>query len=143
MRSVRTTEAVTLLDQLTVLYLEDDPDTREVMTVGLGRHGARVLATETAQMALLLFEQHHPDVIVADLELADTELDGWRFMQAVRDLPTERAKRTPAIAVTAHNEPADRLKSLSAGYTLHMAKPVTPDQVAQRIRLLIPRAVSP
>jgi CheY-like chemotaxis protein len=126
-----------LLDNLTVLYLEDDPDTREVMIVGLERHGGRVVATESAQIALLLFEQHRPDVIVADLELADPELDGWRFMQAVRDLPAEREKRTPAIALSVHNTPADRLKSLSAGFTLHVAKPLPPDELAVRIALLV------
>jgi CheY-like chemotaxis protein len=124
-----------LLDGLTVLYLEDDQDTREVMVLGLERHGARVLATDSVQAALLTFQQHRPDVVIADLELP--ELDGWMLIQSLRELPSEREKRTPAIAVTVHNEPADRLKSLSAGFTLHMAKPLAPDQLAQRIALLV------
>ena len=124
-----------LLDGLTVVYLEDDDDTREVMTVGLESHGARVLASESAQHALLVYETERPDVIIADLRLP--ELDGWTFMQAVRDMPAERARRTPAIAVTAHNTAADRLKSLWAGFTLHMAKPLSPDQLAARIALLV------
>jgi CheY-like chemotaxis protein len=125
-----------LLDGITVLYLEDDPDTREVMTVGLERQGARVIATDSAQVALLSWESQHPDVIVADLELADPQLDGWRFMEAGRSMASERVKRTPAIALSVHNEPADKLKSLSAGFTLHMAKPVSADQLAVRISLL-------
>ena len=124
-----------LLDGLTVVYLEDDADTREVMTVGLESHGARVLASDSAQHALLVYETEHPDVIIADLRLP--ELDGWAFMQAVRDMPAERERRTPAIAVTAHNTAADRLKSLWAGFTLHMAKPLSPDQLAARIALLV------
>ena len=124
-----------LLDGITILYLEDDRDTREVMVLGLERHGARVLATDSVQAALLTFEEHGPDVVIADLELP--ELDGWMLIQSLRDLPSQRVKRTPAIAVTAHNEPADRLKSLSAGFTLHMAKPLSPDQLAQRIALLV------
>jgi CheY-like chemotaxis protein len=126
-----------LLDSVTVLYLEDDRDTREMMSLGLERHGARVLSTDSAQAALLMFEQHHPDAVVADLELGDPELDGWMFMRAVRELPSEQHKRTPAIALTVHNEPADKLKSLSAGYTLHVAKPLTPEQLATRIALLV------
>ena len=126
-----------LLGGLTVLYLEDDRDTREMITLGLEREGARVLGTDSAQNAVLLFEQHQPHVIVADLELEDPELDGWMFMRAVRDLPSEHEKRTPAIAVSVHNEPADRAKSMSAGFTLHMAKPVTPYQLAARIVLLV------
>jgi CheY-like chemotaxis protein len=124
-----------LLDGLAILYLEDDRDTREVMMLGLRRHGAQLFGTYSAQIALLLFEQHQPDVVIADLELADPELDGWTFMRAVREM--EQEKRTPAIAVSVHNEPTDRLKSLSAGFTLHVAKPVTPDELAGRIALLV------
>ena len=124
-----------LLDGLKVLYLEDDADTREVMRVGLEREGARVLATDSAQYALLLFEAERPDVILSDIRLP--EVDGWRFMEVVRDLPSERERRTPAIAITVQNSPADKLKSLSAGFTLHMAKPLTPDQVAARVALLV------
>lgn len=126
-----------LLEGLTVLYLEDDRDTREVMTLGLERHAGRVFGTYSAQIALLLFEEHAPDVIIADLELADPELDGWTFMRAVRELPGQREKRTAAIALSVHNEPADKAKSLSAGFTLHVAKPITPDQLASRIALLV------
>ena len=126
-----------LLDGLTIVYLEDDAVTREGIVLGLERHGARVLATFSAQVALLAVEAQRPDVIVADLELADPELDGWTFMRAVRDLPAEQERRTHAIALTVHNEPADRLKSLSAGFTLHVAKPLTPDQLANRISLLV------
>jgi CheY-like chemotaxis protein len=124
-----------LLEGLTVLYVEDDEDTREMMVVGLERQGARVVATDSAQAALLMFEQEKPDIVVADLELP--ELDGWMLIQALRDLPSEREKRTPAIAVTVHNEPADKLKSLSAGFTLHMAKPLSPEQLALRLALLV------
>jgi CheY-like chemotaxis protein len=126
-----------LLDGLTVLYLEDDRDTREVMVLGLEGHGARVFATYSAQIALLLFEQHEPDVVMADLELADPDLDGWMFMRAVREVEAERERRTHAIALSVHNTPADRLKSLSAGFTLHVAKPLTPDELASRIALLV------
>lgn len=126
-----------ILDGLTIVYLEDDRETREGMTVGLEYYGARVVANDSAQIALLAVEQHRPDVIVADLELADPQLDGWMFMRAVRDLASERGKRTPAIAVSVHNEPAERMKSLSAGFTLHVAKPVTPADLAGRIAQLV------
>ncbi len=126
-----------LLDGLSILYLEDEPDTREVIALGLARHGARVQATDSAPAALLMFERQPPDVVVADLELP--EVDGWTFMSAVRGLPAEREKRTLAIALTVHNTRADKLKSLEHGFTLHMAKPLTPDQLALRIALVLGR----
>jgi CheY-like chemotaxis protein len=124
-----------LLDGLNILYVEDEPDTREVIAFGLERHGAHVCATDSAPAALLMFETQRSDVVIADLELPD--VDGWSFISALRKLPAEREKRTLAIALTAHNTRADKLKSLESGFTLHMAKPLTPDQLAQRIALVL------
>lgn len=124
-----------LLDGLSILYVEDEPDTREVIAFGLERNGARVCATDSAPAALLMFETQRADVVIADLELPD--VDGWTFIRALRNLPAEREKRTLAIALTVHNTRADKLKSLECGFTLHMAKPLTPDQLAQRIALVM------
>lgn len=124
-----------LLDGLNILYLEDEPDTREVIAFGLERHGAHVSATDSAPAALLMFETQRADVVIADLELPD--VDGWSFIRALRKLPAEREKRTLAIALTVHNTRADKRKSLECGFTLHMAKPLTPDQLAQRIALVL------
>jgi CheY-like chemotaxis protein len=111
------------------------------MALGLERHGARGHATDSASAALLMFETQRPDVVIADLE--PPEVDGWSFMKAVRNLPPERQKRTPAIALTAHNTPADEIKSLENGFTLHTAKPLSPDQLAQRIALLLGTTAKP
>jgi len=73
-----------LLDGPSILYLEDDSDTREVMALGLELHGARVQATDSASAALLMFETQRHDVALADLELP--EVDGWTFMKAPRKL---------------------------------------------------------
>ena len=124
-----------LLDGLNILYVEDEPDAREVIAFGLERHGARVRATDSAPAALLMFETQRTDVVIADLELP--EVNGWTFISALRKLPSEREKRTLAIALSAHNTHADKVKSLESGFTLHMAKPLSPDQLAQRIALMM------
>lgn len=49
----------------------------------------------------------------------------------------ERAKRTPAIALTADERPGTRANSPSAGYALRLTKPVSPDDLAHRVALLI------
>jgi CheY-like chemotaxis protein len=126
---------VALLDGVTVLYLEDDSAARATMSRGLERLGARVLPVASAQMALLAFEEHQPDVIVSDLSLPD--VDGWAFLRAVRGLPSEREKRTPAIMLTADSAPGVRKRSLLAGYALHLTKPVPPDALANRVALLL------
>jgi CheY-like chemotaxis protein len=47
-----------------------------------------------------------------------------RFMLRVRQLPTERGGRIPAVALTAYARTEDRLKALRAGYQMHMPKPI-------------------
>lgn len=126
-----------LLAGVTVLYVEDDTDTREMMTVALRRYGARVLTAESAQMALLLFEEEQPDVIVSDLSLPD--VDGCALLRAMRALRSGRMARTPAVLVTAHDGPGVRSSSLSAGYALHLTKPVSPDDLAHRVAVLAKR----
>jgi CheY-like chemotaxis protein len=85
-------------------------------------------------MALLLLQEHRPDVIVSDLALPD--LDGWALLRAVRGLPSERRNPTPAILLSAHDSPDDRKRSLAAGYAIHLSKPLLPGDLARRIRLL-------
>src|SRR2546422_5976772 len=52
-----------LLDGLNIPYVEDEPDTREVIAFGLERHGAHVCATDSAPAALLMFETQRTDVV--------------------------------------------------------------------------------
>lgn len=112
------------LQGVTVLLVEDDHDTREALAACLRLHAAEVLEAACAQDAFLLLETRRPDLILSDLGMPD--IDGYELMQAVRALPPERGGRIPSIAVTAHDRPDDRRRSLRAGYLLHVAKPVDP-----------------
>jgi CheY-like chemotaxis protein len=123
-----------LLEHVRILLLDDDDDTREVIGEGLRRHGAEVFDAASAQTALLIFERERPHVVVADIELP--EVDGYAFVRALRQAERER-RRTPVIALTVHNTPAERLESLRAGFTLHISKPISPDELAARIATLL------
>jgi CheY-like chemotaxis protein len=123
-----------MLDGLTVLYVEDDVDTREMMKTALESQGARIVSAASGRMALLLLQQHQPDVIVSDLALPD--LDGWTLVREARGLPSEQRNPTPAILVSAHDTPDDRRQSLAAGYAMHLSKPLSPGDLAGHIRLL-------
>jgi CheY-like chemotaxis protein len=122
-----------LLDGLTVLYVEDDVDTREMMTTAPEGQGARVVSAASGRVALLLRQQDQPDVIVSDLALPD--LDGWTLLRAVRGLPSERRNPIPAILLSAHDSPDDRRRSVAAGYAMHLSKPLLPGDLARHIRL--------
>jgi CheY-like chemotaxis protein len=120
-----------LLDGIKVLLLDDDADTREELSAGLEQQGAQVIEAASAQAALLHVEEDRPDIVIAEVEMP--EVDGWGFVRAMRKLGPERGGRTPAVALTDHNTPEDRIRSVTAGFVLHVAKPLAPAQLGDLI----------
>ena len=68
--------------------------------------------------------------------------DGYDLIRKIRALPTNHSslKSIPAIALTGYATAKDRERALDAGYQLHLAKPVEPDQLVNAIVRLIARA---
>ena len=58
------------------------------------------------------------------------ETDGYELISAIRKLSPERGGRIPAAALTAYAGVEDRIKVLSAGYQMHIPKPVEPAELA-------------
>jgi signal transduction histidine kinase len=114
--------AASQLDGVTVLYVDDEPDARELAHRVLGRHGARVLTAGSAKAGRQSVTEHRPDVIVADIGMP--EEDGYSLIRAIRALPADRGGTTPAAAVTALARPEDRRRALMAGFQTHVSKPV-------------------
>jgi CheY-like chemotaxis protein len=77
------------------------------------------------------------DVIVSDIGMP--EEDGYEFMRKVRALPPEQGGLVPAIALTGYAARKDRELALAAGYQLHLAKPVEPEDLVSAIASLVVR----
>ena len=54
--------------------------------------------------------------------------NGYDLIQQVRQLPAEQGGKVPAIALTAFAREEDRIRALNAGFQMHIAKPIDPDQ---------------
>ena len=109
------------LDGVRVLVVEDDDDTREVLTLGLELQGAEVLAVGSARAALGAIEEFAPMVILSDIGLPDE--DGLSMMRKLRRM-TSACGRTPAAAVTAFTLSDDGDEPIRAGFQRHFRKPV-------------------
>jgi CheY-like chemotaxis protein len=109
------------LDGVRVLVVEDDDDTREVLTLGLELQGGTVLAVGSAREALAALEEFQPTVILSDIGLPDE--DGLSMMRRMRRLPSAIA-RIPAAAVTAFTLSDDGDEPIRAGFQRHFRKPV-------------------
>jgi len=115
------------LADLDVLLVDDDADARQVVRLLLEREGARVRAAGSAAEALQLVDASLPDVLVSDLGMPGQ--DGLSLIRALRERPAERGGTVPALALTALARPEDRRQALLAGFQMHLAKPVDPDEL--------------
>jgi CheY-like chemotaxis protein len=68
-----------------------------------------------------------PSLLISDIEMPCE--DGYSLIANVRALTPEDGGLTPAIALTAHARIEDRMRALSAGYQMHVAKPVEPAEL--------------
>ena len=119
------------LDGLRLLIVDDEVDFRELVTTMLVRYGATVRAAASAAEALSYLQDWKPDVLVADIGMPDE--DGYGLIHKVRALSADRGGSTPAVALTAYTRAEDRLRALSAGYQIHLAKPTTGPELAAAV----------
>jgi signal transduction histidine kinase/ActR/RegA family two-component response regulator len=119
-----TSEVLALADLsgLSVLLVDDAPDTLEVIEQILHQCGAATLAASGAAMALALLDSERPDVIVSDIGMP--EIDGFELMRRIRRRPIDAGGELPAIALTALTRQDDYDRALQAGFDAYLAKPV-------------------
>jgi signal transduction histidine kinase len=117
-----------------VLLVDDERDARELACEVLRRAGANVVSASSVREALDAFSRAVPDVLVSDLAMP--EEDGFSLIQTLRQLPSERGGQTPAIALTAYAREEDRVRSLAAGFQVHLSKPIEPRQLVGAVAYL-------
>lgn len=105
-----------------VLAVDDDANTLEVLCAMLSDFGAHCEAHTSAAAALAALKAGSFDVLVSDVGMP--EMDGYEFVQKVRELPSLEHSQIPAIALSAFATDHDRDRALIAGFDLHIAKPI-------------------
>jgi signal transduction histidine kinase/ActR/RegA family two-component response regulator len=109
-----------------VLVVDDDPDGLDLATAILVGAAAEVRVCRTAADGLKMLTEWHPDVLVSDIEMPGE--DGYSLIERVRALPAADGGRTPAVAMAAYGRQEDRKRSLTAGFSMHVPKPVDPGE---------------
>lgn len=130
-------QRVKRLEGLRVLIVEDDDDSRSLLSMMLKRHGADVTAASTSQEAISAIHEVTPDVLVSDIGLPGE--DGYELMRRVREATAGNGGISVAIALTGYAGEKDRERALQAGYDEHLAKPVEPIQLIAAIASLTGR----
>ncbi|HKC86422.1 MAG TPA: ATP-binding protein, partial [Blastocatellia bacterium] len=115
------------LDGLRVLAVDNDSDARDLIKTILTQYGAVVETAGSTSQALTFFEhpdEWQPELLISDIEMPES--DGYQLIRKLREMESRRGRRAPAIALTAYARTEDRLRSLSAGFDMHVTKPVEP-----------------
>ncbi|MGH9956866.1 MAG: ATP-binding protein, partial [Pyrinomonadaceae bacterium] len=92
-----------VLSGLKVLVVDDQTDTRELLTFALMRYGAEIRICRSANEALELVPDWRPHVIVSDIGMPGE--DGYAMMKKIRALNKKRGGTTPAVALTGYASP--------------------------------------
>ncbi|MBW4583662.1 ATP-binding protein [Aetokthonos hydrillicola Thurmond2011] len=129
------TEASLRLNNLQILIVDDEPDSREFLAFVLEQAGMKTTQAASAIEALTFFEQYKPDLLISDIGMP--EMDGYSLLQTIRTRSPEQGGRIRAIALTAYASETDQKRALAAGFDQHIAKPVDPDALLSAIANLI------
>jgi len=128
----------TLLKDRTVMVVEDDADTRELLRFVLQESGANVVAVASVDAAFGTYRQNPPHAVIADIRLGRS--DGYALIKAIRDTDEEYRGFTPAIAVTGFASPDDEERAMAAGFNAYITKPFDPAQVVTTLGKLLSRS---
>ena len=116
---------------MNVLIVDDNVDSAEAMGDVVRSWGHEVAVAFNGHAALAAAEAHPPDVIFLDIGLPG--LDGYTVARRLRT--DDRFRSTRLIAMTGFDRPADRARSMAAGFDGHLGKPVSMDQLARALAL--------
>jgi PAS domain S-box-containing protein len=133
------------LDGLHILLVDDQEEARESLTVVLTAAGAKVFAAETSMQVLTWLSSipndEYPDVLVCDIAMPGE--DGYAVLRKIRSWKSADGvialQRMPALALTAFAQREDRIRALTAGFQMHVTKPVAPEELIIVIDTLVPR----
>ena len=125
------------LDGLRILAVDDQPDTLEMVKAVLMQCGAEVQTATSAGEALEVLRAWRPNLLVSDIGMPGE--DGFDLIGKIRALKPEEGGTIPAVALTAYARVEDRVKTLAAGYQMHVPKPVEPAELATIIASLAGR----
>jgi CheY-like chemotaxis protein len=119
------------LEGVRVLIVDDDLDASHMLRFALQSSGAEVRTSSSVSDALRSLEEWLPSAILTDINMPGE--DGYSLIRKLRDLSAQDRASIPAIALTAMARPEDGDRALSAGFQMHIPKPVDIEELTKSI----------
>lgn len=128
-------ECQPVLEGLRVLVVDDEPDALDLIKTVLAECGADTYTAGSAAEGFAFVMSDPPDILISDIEMPVE--DGYSFIRKVRSLAVDKADKILAVALTAHANKEDRIRAMSAGFQVHVRKPVEPTELIAAISRLL------
>ncbi|HEY0092761.1 MAG TPA: response regulator [Archangium sp.] len=121
-----------------VTIVDDDRDTRELLSFALESEGFEVNAAANGLRLIASLQLKRPDVILMDVNMS--WIDGFELCKAVKK--NEQFRDIPVVFISGRGDTEDKRRGLEAGAADYLVKPLDLTALIQRLRELIPSAAS-
>lgn len=124
--------------KLKILVIDDEPQIRRQLKIGLEGYGYEVLSAENGEDAIIQTAQQKPDLLILDISLG-SEPNGIEVCRRLREW-----SKTPIIVLSVHGEDKMKVEALHTGADDYLTKPFSMSELEARIQAVLRRvAVEP
>jgi len=116
-----------------ILIAEDERDIRDLITFTLRFAGHEVIATANGEEALQTALQEIPDLIILDVRMP--RMSGYEACEQLKENAT--TQHIPVVFLSAKGQESEVQAGLKVGAAEYILKPFSPDQLAERIRVIL------
>lgn len=117
---------------LSVLLVDDEPETLELIPPYLESKGFTVWAAPDGDKALALINQHHPNVVLLDVNLQGSRLSGLDVLKTSK----EQSPTTKVYLVTGYDADKYRDEAIPLGADGFLEKPLALDKLVELLKSL-------
>jgi two-component system phosphate regulon response regulator PhoB len=126
---------VNFMPKHTILLVDDEAASRDMLAIALEAAGYNVLQAENAQQAHACIIDRYPDLV-----LLDWMMPGTTGLELLRRLKRdELTEKIPVIMLTAKAEEDSKISGLDAGADDYIAKPFSPRELISRVKAVLRR----
>jgi PAS domain S-box-containing protein len=115
------------LNGVTVLVVDDDPDSLALAREILKSAGATVLTASSGRDALDMLHRTRVDALITDVGMP--KMDGFELIGAIRNSAELRVRQVASAALTAFARSEDRARAMQSGFDMHLSKPIDPAEL--------------